>query len=236
MSEDGKQSRLLPSFGRRKGRTLSKRRKYAMAEVFPKYRIPAQEEEAQLSLAQLFPGSTEHWLEIGFGGGEHLLAQAAEHPAIGMIGCEPFIDGVANCLDGVHQQACENIRVWPDDVRLLLPRLPAASLSKVFILYPDPWPKRRHHKRRLFNRELLAMLARVMVPSAQLLLATDHPGYSAWALPYILESDDFMWEAQRCADWQQPPVGWHETRYERKCLAGKRPVYLSLQRISNKAR
>jgi tRNA (guanine-N7-)-methyltransferase len=170
-------------------------------------------------------------LEIGFGGGEHLLAQATHNPDTLFIGCEPFINGVAKCLAGIDSQKLANIRLFTDDARKLIEQLPDASVDSVFILFPDPWPKARHNKRRLVNAETLAMLARVHKPGGRLLLATDHVDYSVWMLQVLQHSPDYAWTAQKQADWKNPPSDWTETKYQRKTSAeGREPVFLECVR------
>ncbi len=167
------------------------------------------------------------WLEIGFGAGEHLAEQAARHPEIGFIGCEVFENGVA-CLAGeIACRGLANIRIFADDARLLLDRLPPASIGLVFALFPDPWPKERHHKRRLVAPATLDRLARVMQGGGELRLATDDPGYLAWMLEHLTARPDFHWAANRPADWRERPAGWPATRYEEKArAAGRAPAFL----------
>jgi len=171
------------------------------------------------------------WLEIGFGGGEHLAHQAALNPGVGIIGCEPYINGIGDLLKAIEAQKLSNIRIHGDDARPLIERLPDASIERVFILYPDPWPKARHHKRRLVSTELLNQLARVMKPGAILRLATDHSDYCTWMLERLLPHPSFTWTAKDCDDWLKPWSDWIPTRYEQKALAG-RPTYLTFVRNS----
>lgn len=171
------------------------------------------------------------WLEIGFGAGEHLAAQAARHPDIGFVGAEPFVNGVARLLAQIETQRLDNIRILADDVRPLLAALPRACLGRVFILFPDPWPKARHHQRRIVNRQTLDRLAEAMRPGAELRLATDDGGYLRWMLRELLVHPAFAWLAQRAADWRQRPGDGVETRYERKNRSGGYgPVYLNFVR------
>ena len=138
----------------------------------------------------------EIWLEIGFGGGEHLLAQAHAHPDVGFIGCEPFINGVAKALAGVERHGLANVRLRADDARALIAAAPDAALSRIFILYPDPWPKRRHNKRRVISSETVAELARVAKPGATVRFATDIDDYAGWTLARFLASPYFRWLAR----------------------------------------
>ncbi len=170
-------------------------------------------------------------LEIGFGGGEHLAAQAAAHPEIGFLGVEPFLNGVAKLLRAVQTERLANVRVLRDDARLLLDVLPTACLDRADILFPDPWPKLRHHKRRIVNARTLAELARVIRPGGTLRLATDDADYARWMLAAVLAEPRFAWTAERARDWREPPSDWAPTRYEAKArLAGRRPVFLALRR------
>ncbi len=175
---------------------------------------------------------TEVWLEIGFGAGEHLLAQARRHPDLGFIGCEPYANGVAALLPAIAEDGIETIRIFPDDVRLLLPRLAAASLSRIFVLFPDPWPKARHHERRLISPPVIAELARVLRPGGELRLASDHTGYIRWMLEHLTrERSPFRWLARRPDDWRTRPEGAIPTRYEEKALArGAACAYLRFVR------
>lgn len=170
------------------------------------------------------------WLEIGFGGGEHLAFQAETNPGVGIIGCEPYVNGIGELLKQIEAKKLTNIRLHGDDARPLIEQLPDASLSRVFILYPDPWPKSRHHKRRLVSRPLLDALSRVMKPGSELRLATDHADYACWMLEQLLSHRSFEWQAKGCDDWLKPWPDYTPTRYEQKALAG-RPTYLTFTRV-----
>jgi tRNA (guanine-N7-)-methyltransferase len=185
-----------------------------------------------LDLAASFgTAPAELWLEIGFGGGEHLAAQAAAHPAVSFIGAEVFVNGIASLLDHARGRALANVRIFADDARLLLPALPAASLGRVFLLFPDPWPKARHAARRFVGREMLDRLAVLMRPGAELRIASDDPGYVAWTLRWALAHPAFAWLAMLPPDWRRPPPDWVATRYEKKALAaGRPPAYLRFRR------
>jgi len=175
----------------------------------------------------LFPSPAAVWLEIGFGAGEHLAAQAKAHPAIGFIGCEVFENGIARLLGEIARDGLDNIRIFADDARLLLDCLMPGSIGRVFILFPDPWPKQRHHKRRLVARATLDRLALVMQPGAELRLATDDRDYFAWMLELLTAHPDFAWAARRPADWRERPPDWPASRYEEKArAAGRLPAFL----------
>jgi tRNA (guanine-N7-)-methyltransferase len=168
---------------------------------------------------------TDVWLEVGFGAGEHLLWQAQAHPNVGMIGAEPYISGVAKLLSKIDEAPTPNIRLHADDARDIVDALPDASLGRVFILFPDPWPKTRHHKRRFVQMDLLDRLARTMKSGAEFRFASDDAPYFAWALERVRAHPAFEWMAACSADWLTRPEGWPQTRYEAKELHGK-PAYL----------
>ena len=185
-----------------------------------------------LSLPDLFPADrAAYWLEIGFGGGEHLSAQAKAHPSVGFIGCEPFINGVARLLTDIDQENLSNIRLFTDDARLLMDRLDEAVISRVFVLFPDPWPKKRHADRRFINQENLDTLSRIMRDGAELRFASDEMGYIRWTLKQVRGHPDFEWTAETGQDWQGRPDDWPPTRYEGKALAaGRSCIYLRFRR------
>lgn len=174
-------------------------------------------------------------LEIGFGGGEHLAAQAAAHPEQRFIGVEPFLNGVASCLRHIEESGVTNIRLHHGDARDLIARLPDASLDLVYILFPDPWPKARHHKRRLIQREFLDELARVMKPGAEVRFATDWANYAAWTLEHFTRDARFAWTAERAEDWRIPWPGHVTTRYEAKKLGDCAPIWLRFRRVDASA-
>ncbi len=224
-------------YGRRHGKTLRKgqRRLLAtrLAELAPKGVSWAENPGRDpVDLGALFPEAREVWLEIGFGGGEHMLHMATAHPDIGIIGCEAYINGVAMLLSGIERAGVGNLAIHPGDARDLMDVLPGGSVAQVFLLYPDPWPKKRHHKRRFINPENLNQLARIMAPGAVLRLATDIGDYVRHALE-VLERDRRFGELARGpADWREPWPGWPGTRYEAKALReGRTPHYLSFRRL-----
>lgn len=189
-------------------------------------------EAGSLDPVALFPKPPAAvWLEIGFGGGEHLAEQAERHPEIGFIGSEVFENGVARLVGEVARRGLDNVRIVADDARLLLDRLAPASVGRVFILFPDPWPKLRHHKRRLIAPATLDRLAAVMQPDAELRLATDDPGYLIWILGYVTAHPAFTWLARGPADWRERTADWPPTRYEDKArAAGRTPIFLRFAR------
>lgn len=175
-------------------------------------------------------GGKPVWLEIGFGGGEHLVHQAEANPDVGFIGAEPYINGVATLLGKIRQSEATNLRLHPGDARDLFDVLPDESIARAFLLYPDPWPKKRHHRRRFVTQEHLEPLARVMQPGAILRVATDIPDYVRQTLEEVPRSG-FTWQAERAEDWRTPWDDWLSTRYEQKALReGRVPHYLTFRR------
>ena len=214
-------------YGRRRGRPLREGQRQLTKMLLPEVAI-ALPEDRVIEPRSLFPNQPNAvWLEIGFGGGEHLAAQAESHPEIGFIGSEIFENGVARFLTAMQRRCLSNVRVFADDARGLLDCLPAASIGRVFILFPDPWPKRRHHKRRLIAPATLDRLAEIMLPGAELRLATDDRSYLVWMLQHVLAHPDFLWLARRATDWWLRPPDWPATRYEAKArAAGRQPAFL----------
>lgn len=217
-------------YGRRKGRPLRDNLGRLIAERLPLYAFPLPAEGLLDPRSLWARPPKEIWLEIGFGGGEHLAWQAAQHPDVGLIGCEIFLNGVATAVRALEETKAANVRLWPEDVRPLLERLAPRSLARIFILFPDPWPKARHHKRRIVNDRTLDQLARLLRPEGELRLATDDEDYLVWMLDHLWgHRRDFRWTAQKASDWQSRD--WPETRYEAKArAAGRKPTFLSYRR------
>jgi tRNA (guanine-N7-)-methyltransferase len=217
-------------YGRRKGKTLRPFQAGLVENLLPQVSIDLSE---KLSDPQrLFPQRPDDLrLEIGFGGGEHLAADAQAHPGRGYFGCEPFVNGVAKLLVEIETRGLSNIRIHPGDAGDLIDALPEASLSGVCILYPDPWPKRRHKERRFVSDAMLTRMARAMKPGAELRFATDIDDYAGWTLARILRSPDFVWPARSVSDWNSPWDGWPGTRYEAKAFReGRTAAYLTFVR------
>lgn len=171
------------------------------------------------------------WLEVGFGAGEHLAGQATAHPTVGLIGCEPYVNGVAALLARIETAGITNVRIFADDARLLLPALKDASFGRVFVLFADPWPKRRHRRRRFFSVETLDALARLLRPGGDLVFASDNADYVRQVLALCVHHEAFAWPARTPACWRMPAHGWIETRYEAKAKrAGARCYYLRFVR------
>lgn len=229
-------SRAPKFFGRRKGKGLKPNQQRLLAEALPAFSVPADPDAPIADPAALFDAPVDQvWLEIGFGAGEHLLAQARLHERIGLIGAEPFVNGVAKVLQAMAAEPDlkPRIRLFADDVRLLLQALPDASIDRLFVLFPDPWPKRRHWERRIVGPSTLPEFARVLKPGGLLRLATDHPGYCAWILFYLTRTEAgraaFDWLDEGPGDWTVREADWPQTRYEQKRLAGP-PTYLRFRR------
>ena len=219
-------------YGRRQGRRLRLGRARLIDELLPRLSLALPAPGEALAPASLFGRpATEFWLEIGFGAGEHLAAQADRRRDVGIIGCEPYLNGIAGLLARVDALGLDNVRIFAEDARLLLAALPDDCLARVFILFPDPWPKKRHWRRRIVAAATLAELARVMRAGAELRLATDHAEYGQWMLAHVLRAGAFDWLAERPADWRERPADWPQTRFETKAKnAGRASLYLRFRR------
>jgi len=214
-------------YGRAKGHALKPRQAKLVDELLPTLGMPSPIR----TRADIVADDTPLWLEIGFGGAEHLIAQARANPDVCLIGIEPYLNGVAKALAGVEDYDLKNVLLERGDARLILQSMPDAILDRVFILYPDPWPKKRHHKRRLVQRDFVAELARVLKPGGRLCFASDIDHYQAWALAHILNDGHFDWTATRADDWRIAPADHVPTRYEGKAKKAGRPcVYLDFVR------
>jgi tRNA (guanine-N7-)-methyltransferase len=218
-------------YGRRRGRPLRVGQRERQANLLPRVSFVLPERGALDPRSLFEPAPRAIWLEIGFGGGEHLAAQAEHQPDIGFIGCEVFENGVAKLLGDIERRGLGNIRIFAADARPLLEALTPCSIDRVFILFPDPWPKARHQKRRLVATPALDRLAEIMIDGAELRLATDDPGYLSWMLERATNHPGFVWTARRPTDWRERPADWPATRYEAKaCKAGRRPAFLRFER------
>jgi tRNA (guanine-N7-)-methyltransferase len=209
----------LRSFGRIKSRPIKPRQAALLETLLPKVAFDPAE-----------PLAGETWLEIGFGGGEHLAAQAVRHPDVRIIGAEPFVNGVASALRHIDEAGAGNVRLHQGDAREVIAALPDASLTRVFILFPDPWPKARHNKRRLVQPQTVADIARVLKPGGRLRFATDVADYANRALEAFLACPQLRWPAMRADDWRIPPADHVTTRYEEKRLGDCAPVFLDFER------
>jgi tRNA (guanine-N7-)-methyltransferase len=212
-------------YGRRKGPKLSAHQTELRRTLLKQVAF-----RAEISALSQFPNNVrELWLEIGFGAGEHLYQLAAENPDVGLIGAEPYETGVAKLLTKLANSSLNNVRIYEGDGRDIIAALPDASLSRFFLLFPDPWPKTRHHKRRFLQMEMLDELARVLKPGAELRFATDDKSYLPYALERLMAHPAFEWTAKGPRDWKVRPDGWPATRYEAKAIKGP-PSYLALLR------
>lgn len=218
-------------YGRRKGKTLRPGQAGLMDTSLPALRLDLSQ-PAPAPLAALFARPVrEVRLEIGFGGGEHLVQRAAESPDVGFIGCDAFINGTAKLLARIAAEDLHTIRLWDDDAAPLVDWLPQGSIARIHLNYPDPWPKRRHRKRRFLGDAMLARLARLLPPGGEVWFATDIDDYAATALAAVARSPDMAWTARRAADWLTPWPGWRSTRYELKALReGRRPGYFTVRK------
>lgn len=231
--EDQQLRRRRLLYGRRKGPRLSTHQSNLIATLLPQLRL-----ELDSGLRAFFRSDIEDiWLEIGFGAGEHLLWQARHHPNVGIIGAEPYIAGIAKLLSKISAISSQElgwnpvpgIRIHEGDGADVLEVLPEASVAKVFILFPDPWPKKRHHKRRFVQMNTLDALARAMKDDAELRIASDDGGYIAWTLEHVCAHGAFEWTAAGARDWRIRTDDWPPTRYEQKALHGA-PVFLRFRR------
>ena len=221
-------------YGRFKGKTLRPSQKdYLDSDLDALSPGPVSWEEnpdrTNLDLNTVFEGKPV-WLEIGFGGGEHLVHQALQNPDVGIIGCEPFINGVAMLLGKLRDAKVSNLKVFPGDVRDMFDVLPDGSIEKAFLLYPDPWPKKRHHRRRFVTPEHLDPLFSALAPGAELRVATDIPDYVRQTMIEVPKAG-FEWIAERPSDWRVPWDDWLSTRYEQKALReGRTPYYMTFRK------
>ncbi|MBL4647096.1 MAG: tRNA (guanosine(46)-N7)-methyltransferase TrmB [Rhizobiales bacterium] len=228
MQNVDREKRVL--YGRRRGKALRPGQKALVAAELPGLTVQLTDDE--LDLKNIFGSELrEYWLEIGFGSGEHLAWQAEHHADIGIIGCEPFLNGVATLLSKLKTAGSENVRIHSEAAELLMEKLPPASLNRAFLLFPDPWPKSGHNKRRFVSFANIEALARVLKDDAELRIATDHTDYGAWILWHMLRSEEFDWVCKTAGDWRHRKADWPPTRYEQKALdKGLQPVYYQLRR------
>lgn len=216
----------MRTFGRVQSRALKPRQAALMRTLLPELALP----EGPLDPHTLMPAANELWLEAGFGAGEHLATQASRHPRALFLGAEPFVNGVAACLAHLDDAHLANVRLQHGDVRDVAQRLPDASVDRLYVLFPDPWPKTRHKKRRLIQPEFIAEAARIMKPGALLRYATDWADYADWTLLRFLAARDFRWTAERADDWRAPWPDHVTTRYEAKRLGDCAPIWLEFER------
>lgn len=213
----------LRSYGRLKSRPIKRRQAQRIDSLYPTLALDP--------LAGPIPVSGDTWVEIGFGGGEHLAAQAAAHPEVSFLGAEPFVNGMASCLRHVDEQGLTNVRLYMGDARELLAALPDGAAARLFILFPDPWPKARQQKRRLIQAEVVNQVVRVLRPGGRLRFATDVKSYADQALERFLAHGALRWTAARADDWRVPPADHVSTRYEEKNLGDCAPVWLDFVKV-----
>lgn len=235
-------------YGRRKGKKLNPSREVLHKHFLPKVRLRALGENECVSAADLFDIPVKNvWLEIGFGGGEHLAAQSEKHTDTGFIGAEVYLNGVTSLLAhltgtegvgnldenvGLKAGRTDNVRIYDEDARDLFNRLADGSFERIYVLFPDPWPKKKHEDRRFIGPKNIPVLARLLKKGGLLRVASDDMTYIRWALRHLTDCPDFEWTAQTSSDWKNPPDDWEKTRYEQKAIAkGKKPVYLTFKRI-----
>jgi tRNA (guanine-N7-)-methyltransferase len=219
----------LRSFGRTKSRVIKPRQADLLQSLLPQL-VLADPASGPINPRALKPDAAEIWLEIGFGGGEHMAAQAAHARDVLILGAEPFLNGVASALRHIDEQALENVRLHVGDARDVVSALPDVCLDRIFILFPDPWPKTRHNKRRLVQEATIQDWARVLKPGGRLRFATDWADYGEWTLERFLKNPAFRWAAERADDWRTAPADHITTRYEVKGLGDIRPIFLDFLR------
>jgi tRNA (guanine-N7-)-methyltransferase len=229
----GSEKPTLPAriqfYGRRKGKPLKAGRLTLLDTLLPRLRIAPGDQH--IDPAGLFEKKGPLRLEIGFGSGEHIAAQAAANPGVNFIGCEVFVNGVASLLRYIDEGKLTNLRIYDNDVRQLLPRLKSASFARISLPFPDPWPKSRHAKRRFVSTPMLNELARLLIDEGEFRIASDHPIYIEWCLLHAPRHPAFIWQVQNPDDWRQRPSDSTPTRYEEKALAaGRTPVFLNFLR------
>jgi tRNA (guanine-N7-)-methyltransferase len=225
------QKRTGAFFGRRKGHALRSRQAALFDTLLPGLAIDLSK-PAPADLCTLFGGVKDIRLESGFGGGEHLMAEAERNPDTGFIGIEPFVNGMAKALASIDERKLTNIRLHHGDATDVLAWLPTASLARFDLIYPDPWPKRRHWKRRFVQDKSVAEIARIVRPRGEFRFASDIPDYAAWTFARLMRSPHFVWTAEQADDWRKPWLGFTSTRYEAKAMRqGRVPCYLIFRRV-----
>jgi tRNA (guanine-N7-)-methyltransferase len=232
MSDDDKARQPRAFFGRRKGHPLKPAQAALFETLLPQLALDL--DALPRDLGALFPAPVEAVrLEIGFGGGEHLMAEAEANPHIGFIGIEPFVNGMAKALTAIAARGHRNIRLHQGDAIEVIARLPQASLVRVDLIHPDPWPKRRHWKRRFVQDDTVAAIARILRPRGEFRFVSDIPDYAAWTLVRLLRAPAFSWTAERADDWRQPWPGFSGTRYQAKAhREGRAPCFLIFRRTA----
>ena len=217
----------LRSYGRLKARPIKPRQAALMQSLLPQIRAP----QTPFEPMALMPAAREVWLEIGFGGGEHMAGQATRWPDVLVIGCEPFFNGVGSAVRHVDEQSLANVRIHAGDARDVMARLPAGCLTRIFVLFPDPWPKARHQKRRLVQDDTIAEFSRLLAPGGRFRFATDWADYADWALIRLRRAPHLTWLARTADDWRNPRPDHLTTRYETKKLGDCAPIWLEFEKV-----
>ena len=226
-------------YGRRRGRKLRSKRQHLLDTLLPELRVPVTGHGSvdTTKFSKVRENFSSLWLEIGFGQGEHIAAQAKGNLDTLLIGCEPYVNGVSSLLRTIDAEAIDNILIHDEDARVLLDELPDASVGRLFLLFPDPWPKSRHHKRRFISTTNLDRIARILEDGAEFRFVTDHSGYARWALWHTLNHAEMEWSAECAVDWRIRPSDWQPTRYEEKAQAdGRACTYLTFRRRASASR
>ncbi|MDM8009386.1 MAG: tRNA (guanine(46)-N(7))-methyltransferase TrmB [Parasphingorhabdus sp.] len=211
--KDGDPTTIRQLYGRRQGHALRDQQVELVEKLLPQIAVPT---EGPVTAAALFGTDRPMHFEIGFGAGEHLASRADMLPDHGFIGCEPYLNGVVGALQHVRDQHLGNVRLHMGNALDVLERIPDGSLSFVYLLHPDPWPKARHAKRRFMNHGPVDLIAAKLKPGGEFRFGTDHPVYLEWAMMIMSQRDEFEWLCQSPKDWMVRPGGWPETRYEAK--------------------
>ncbi|SCA55604.1 tRNA (guanine-N(7)-)-methyltransferase [Candidatus Terasakiella magnetica] len=223
----------LRTFGRRQGYKLKPRQQRLVDNLLPELQIEPSQDGSYLDPSKMFKVPVKQvWFEVGFGGGEHAAAQVENNPDIGLIGCEPFLNGVGSLLTHVDDRNLQDrIRIYGDDARSMLDVMPDDSVERLFLLFPDPWRKRRHAKRRFVGEENLKLVSRVLKSGGEFRVGSDHMPYIDWTLEHLTRHADFEWICEGPKDWRERPADWPPTRYEQKAIRqGKACVYLRFKR------
>jgi tRNA (guanine-N7-)-methyltransferase len=230
MNDEPREKQNGAFFGRRKGHALKPRQAALFDTLYPKLALDVAAPSPP-DLRSLFLDVDSVRVESGFGGGEHLMAEAAANPRTGFIGIEPFLNGMAKALVAIDERKLGNIRLYHGDATDILTWLPKASVARFDLLYPDPWPKKRHWKRRFVQDKSVAEIARAVQPGGEFRFASDIPSYVEWTLVRLMRSPDFLWTAENADDWRKPWPGFTRTRYEAKAVReGRTPCYLIFKR------
>lgn len=226
---DTKHTQMIRTYGRRQGRPIKSSKQKLFEELLPTLAIDLVEGKHLLDPKMYFNQQLDIWMEVGFGGGEHLASLAQQNPSVNFIGCEPFLNGVSSLLGHIDEHAIKNIRIYQGNAVDLIKTLALESLSRFYLMFADPWPKKRHNKRRFVQPEILDIVISRLKIGAQLRLATDHEDYQVWMLKHLQTRPDL----QEVLNTFDKPNNWPDTRYESKALEeGRKPLYLVFERLN----